>query len=53
MTADEAIVKSVLPECYRIINELLKDNLNKQLILDAKRILPRQYLNSFQYRSGK
>jgi hypothetical protein len=53
MIVDEAIVKRVLPECYRIINELLKDNSQKQLILEAKRILPRQYSNSFQFGSGK
>jgi hypothetical protein len=44
-----AIIKAVLPECYRLINELISatDASHKQLIISAKRILPKSYSNSF------
>ena len=46
---DGAIVTTVLPECYDIINQLMeaKPAVSKALIVQARRILPLQYSQSF------
>ena len=45
---DAAIVKVVLPQLYSIIDRLLDGNPDKKLIVDARKILPRDYKHSFE-----
>jgi hypothetical protein len=45
---DEAIVIRLLPQLYSIIDRLLDGNPDKKLIVDARRILPSNYKNSFE-----
>jgi hypothetical protein len=50
MTVTEEIIASVLPRCYYLINELLKakGEIPKHLMIEAKRMLPKQYSESFE-----
>ena len=45
---DAAIIKVVLPQLYSIIDRLLDGNPDKKLIVDARKILPRDYKYSFE-----
>ena len=45
---DAAIIKVVLPQLYSIIDRLLDGNPDKKLIVDARKILPRDYKHSFE-----
>ena len=45
---DAAIIKVVLPQLYSIIDRLLDGNPDKKLIVDARKILPRDYKLSFE-----
>jgi hypothetical protein len=45
---DAAIIKVILPQLYSIIDRLLDGNPDKKLIVDARRILPSNYKNSFE-----
>ncbi len=44
---DKAILAKTLPECYRLINELLKDP-RKEIVIAAKRMLPKGYSEAFE-----
>lgn len=43
---DRAIVTSLLPQLYSVINRLL-DGTDKALVIEARRLLPKVYKNSF------
>lgn len=45
--ADTAIVKTLLPKLYSIIDRLL-DGQDKALVIEARRVLPKTYKNSFE-----
>jgi hypothetical protein len=45
--ADTAIVNTLLPKLYSIIDRLL-DGQDKALVIEARRILPKAYKNSFE-----
>jgi hypothetical protein len=45
--ADTAIVQTLLPKLYSIIDRLL-DGQDKALVTEARKILPKKYKNSFQ-----
>lgn len=45
---DATISKLLLPQLYSIIDRLLEGNLDKKLIIEARRILPREYKHSFE-----
>jgi hypothetical protein len=45
--ADTAIVNTLLPKLYSIIDRLL-DGQDKALVIEARRVLPKTYKNSFE-----
>ena len=45
--ADTAIVQMLLPKLYSIIDRLL-DGRDKALVIEARRVLPKGYKNSFE-----
>ena len=45
--ADTAIVQMLLPKLYSIIDRLL-DGQDKALVIEARRVLPKIYKNSFE-----
>ena len=45
--ADTAIVQTLLPKLYSIIDRLL-DGQDKALVIEARRVLPKTYKNSFE-----
>lgn len=45
--ADTAIVQTLLPKLYSIIDRLL-DGQDKALVIEARKILPKGYKHSFQ-----
>ena len=45
--ADTAIVQTLLPKLYSIIDSLL-DGQDKALVIEARRVLPKKYKNSFE-----
>ena len=45
--ADTAIVQTLLPKLYSIIDRLL-DGQDKALVIEARRVLPKAYKNSFE-----
>ena len=45
--ADTAIVQTLLPKLYSIIDRLL-DGQDKALVIEARRVLPKGYKNSFE-----
>ena len=45
--ADTAIVQMLLPKLYSIIDRLL-DGQDKALVIEARRVLPKGYKNSFE-----
>ena len=45
--ADTAIVRTLLPKLYSIIDRLL-DGQDKALVIEARRVLPKIYKNSFE-----
>ena len=45
--ADTAIVQMLLPKLYSIIDRLL-DGQDKALVIEARRVLPKTYKNSFE-----
>ena len=45
--ADTTIVQTLLPKLYSIIDRLL-DGQDKALVVEARRVLPKQYKNSFE-----
>ena len=47
-SVNAAIIKVVLPQLYSIIDRLLDGNPDKKLIVDARKILPRDYKHSFE-----
>ena len=50
---DSAIVKVVLPSAYEIIDQLLDLDgkpIPKKLMVEAKRLLPSKYKNSFEFK---
>ena len=46
-SADTEIVKTLLPKLYSIIDRLL-DGQDKALVIEARRVLPKIYKNSFE-----
>lgn len=48
-SVNAAIVRTVLPEAYSIINEMIRDapNLQKSLVIRARKLLPEHYSESF------
>ena len=46
-SADTEIVKTLLPKLYSIIDRLL-DGKDKALVIEARRVLPKIYKNSFE-----
>ena len=46
-SADTEIVKTLLPKLYSIIDRLL-DGQDKALVIEARRVLPKTYKNSFE-----
>ena len=44
---DAAIVNTLLPKLYSIIDRLL-DGQDKALVIEARRVLPKAYKNSFE-----
>ena len=54
-SVDSAIVKVVLPSAYEIIDQLLDLDgkpIPKKLVADAKKLLPSNYKNSFQFKAA-
>jgi hypothetical protein len=51
MAADTAIVQTLLPKLYSIIDRLL-DGQDKALVIEARRVLPKAYKNSFEKGKG-
>lgn len=49
--ADTAIVNTLLPKLYSIIDRLL-DGQDKALVIEARRVLPKAYKNSFEKGKG-
>jgi len=52
-TVDAAIIKTVLPMTYSLIDQLIDLDgkpIPKKLLADAKKILPSNYKNSFQFK---
>jgi len=49
--ADTAIVNTLLPKLYSIIDRLL-DGQDKALVIEARRVLPKTYKNSFEKGKG-
>jgi hypothetical protein len=49
--ADTAIVQTLLPKLYSIIDRLL-DGQDKALVIEARRVLPKAYKNSFEKGKG-
>ena len=49
--ADTAIVQTLLPKLYSIIDRLL-DGQDKALVIEARRVLPKTYKNSFEKGKG-
>jgi hypothetical protein len=49
--ADTAIVQTLLPTLYSIIDRLL-DGQDKALVIEARRVLPKTYKNSFEKGKG-
>jgi hypothetical protein len=52
-TVDAVIVEVVLPMAYNIIDQLIGldgQPIPKKLLIDAKKLLPRGYKNSFQFK---
>ena len=45
--ADTTIVQMLLPKLYSIIDRLL-DGQDKALVIEARRVLPKAYKNSFE-----
>ena len=45
--SDTAIVQILLPKLYSIIDRLL-DGQDKALVIEARRVLPKTYKNSFE-----
>lgn len=45
--SDTAIVQTLLPKLYSIIDRLL-DGQDKALVIEARRVLPKIYKNSFE-----
>lgn len=45
--SDTAIVQTLLPKLYSIIDRLL-DGQDKALVIEARRVLPKTYKNSFE-----
>jgi hypothetical protein len=52
MAVDTAIVQTLLPKLYSIIDRLL-DGQDKALVIEARRVLPKAYENSFEKEKGK
>lgn len=48
-SVNAAIVRTVLPEAYSIINEMVRDapELQKSLLIRARKLLPETYSESF------
>ena len=54
-TVDAAIVKIILPMAYSTIDQLIDLDgkpIPKKLLIDAKKLLPGEYKNSFQFKAG-
>jgi len=52
-TVDAAIIKTILPMTYSLIDQLIDLDgkpIPKKLLADAKKILPSNYKNSFQFK---
>jgi hypothetical protein len=52
-TVDAVIVEVVLPMAYNIIDQLIGldgQPIPKKLLIDAKKLLPSKYKNSFQFK---
>jgi hypothetical protein len=43
-----AVVNGLLPKLYSLIDRLLDGNPDKALLIDARRVLPSNYKNSFE-----
>ena len=53
-TVDAAIVKIILPMAYSTIDQLIDLDgkpIPKKLLIDAKKLLPGEYKNSFQFKA--
>lgn len=50
---NEAIAQRLLPLAYEVINDLLTNPDDKKTITLAKRLLPKQYPNSFEHPKEK
>ena len=42
------ILKAMLPKLYSIIDRLINGNPDKALLIEARRVLPSNYKNSFE-----
>ena len=52
-TVDAAIIKTILPMTYSLIDQLIDLDgkpIPKKLLADAKKLLPSNYKNSFQFK---
>ena len=47
-SVNTAIVNNYLPKLYSLIDRLLDGSPDKALIIDARRVLPSNYKNSFE-----
>jgi hypothetical protein len=47
-SVNTAIVNRVLPKLYSIIDRLVNGNPDKALLIEARRVLPSSYKNSFE-----
>ena len=53
-TVDALIVKIILPMAYNVIDQLIDLDgkpIPKKLLIDAKKLLPGEYKNSFQFKA--
>ena len=47
-SVNTAIVNRLLPKLYSVIDRLVDGNPDKALIIEARRVLPSNYKNSFE-----
>jgi hypothetical protein len=47
-SVNTAIVNNYLPKLYSLIDRLLDGNPDKSLLIEARRVLPSNYKNSFE-----
>jgi hypothetical protein len=52
-SVDTAIVNNHLPKLYSLIDRLVDGSPDKALLIEARRVLPSNYKNSFEKPKGK